>query len=185
MPAPKSGRGLLPGGGGTPLRSIDRQQEVAGRDLAVLVTRTRDKADVNALEARVGEQRRRLVPRIVSGDLRAAQGDLAAVGDVGRGARAVDGGDVALEDARRVDAAEADGAVPDGGVLLEEELARLGVVGEAVGLVAEGDAVDDVAPGGEDVTCAAAAELEAVAVAGEVGEVLDEMVSSGVQEVME
>lgn len=147
-------------------RTVSRGQEAASRDLAIRPPRALDKLDVNTLEAGVGPLGA-AVPRVPAGR-RALEAGLVGL----RGAPArVERGHVLGElarDARGPRQLETDAAVLVGRVAREGEVARLLVVGEALGRVAEGDAV------GHDVVGlgrAAAAQLVPVAVALEGGEV--------------
>lgn len=147
-------------------RTISRGQETASRNLSIRPPRALDKLDIDALEAGVGPLGA-AVPRVAA-RRRALEADL--VGLRGAAAR-VERGDVLGElarDARGPRQLEPDAAVLVGRVAREGEGARLLVVREALGRVAEGDAV------GHDVVGlgrAAAAQLVPVSVALEGGEV--------------
>lgn len=141
-------------------------QEVAGRDLSIRPPLALNESDVHALEAGVGPLGA-AVPRVAAGG-GGLEADLVGLGGA---AVRVEGGDVLGEGACNIGGTrqlEADAAIFVGRVTREGEGARLLVVREALGEVAECDTV------GHDVVGlgrATAAQLEPVAVALERAEV--------------
>lgn len=154
--------GHLPSSGSTNSLSRSREEEIGALNLAISLSSTLDKTNINALEQAVCPGLA-ILPRVAR-NRSTLEGDLIT----GLGRLLVGRGDIAGESAGASDCLEAVAAVAIGSVAAELEFAGLLVVGKSLGCVVKGDAVGDDVVGSAGIT---AAELEAVTVSGEVGEV--------------